>query len=85
MDNRLNEIRRKIRVLRADMLELEDKIRGQVDRGEDCSEASLVLMGMSRNLIGLIRIRDAMGGAELCPDVRLKQINRYIGGKTVQR
>jgi hypothetical protein len=85
MDNQLNDIRRKIRTLRAEMLELEDAIRVQVNRSEDCSEASERLMGMSRNLIGLIRIRDAMGGAELCPDIRLKQINRYIGGKTIQR
>ncbi|CAN5362936.1 hypothetical protein BH11PSE4_BH11PSE4_12200 [soil metagenome] len=85
MDNQLNEIRRKIRMLRAEMLELEDAIRAQVNRREDCFEASQRLMGMSRNLVGLIRIRDAMGGAEVCPDVRLRQINRYIGGRTVQR
>ena len=85
MDNQLNEIRKKIRTLRAEMLELEDRIRVQVNAGEDCSEASQCLMGMSRNLVGLIRIRDAMGGAEFCPDVRLRQINRYIGGKTMQR
>jgi hypothetical protein len=85
MDNQLNEIRRKIRALRAEMLELEDAIRVQVNHGADCSEASQRLMSMSRNLVGLIRIRDAMGGAEVCPDVRLRQINRYIGGKTVQR
>ena len=52
---------------------------------DDCSDAAERLMGMSRNLVGLIRIRDAMGGAEMCPDCRLRQINRYIGGKTVQR
>jgi hypothetical protein len=85
MDNQLNEIRRKIRTLRGEMLDLEDAIRVQVNAGEDCSEASQRLMGMSRNLVGLIRIRDAMGGAEMCPDIRLKQINRYIGGRTVQR
>ena len=85
MDNQLNEIRRKIKALRTEMLDLEAEIRGQINRAEDCSEASARLMGMSRNLIGLIRIRDAMGGAEVCPDVRLKQTSRYIGGKTVQR
>jgi predicted mannosyl-3-phosphoglycerate phosphatase (HAD superfamily) len=85
MDNQLNEIRRKIRTLRAEMLELEDAIRVQVNDSEDCSGAAQRLMGMSRNLVGLIRIRDAMGGAEVCPDVRLRQINRYIGGRTVQR
>jgi hypothetical protein len=85
MDNTLNKIKSKISALRSDMLILEGNIRAQVNRGEDCSNASLELMGMSRNLIGLIRMRDALGGAELCPDVRLRQMSRYVGGRTVQR
>ena len=36
MDNKLNEIRRKIRFLRAEMLVSEDGIRQQVNRDEDC-------------------------------------------------
>jgi hypothetical protein len=85
MDNTLNKIKSKISVLRSDMLVLEEKIRAQVNRDEGCSEASLKLMGMSRNLIGLFRMRDALGGAEVCPDVRLRQMSRYVGGRTVQR
>ena len=75
MNNKLSEIRRKIRLLRDDMLALEEAIRHQVNHDQDCSEASGRLMGMSRNLIGLIRIRDAMGGGErmLNVDERLKQ------------
>ena len=33
MDNKLNEIRRKIRFLRAEMLSAEDNIRKRVNRG----------------------------------------------------
>ena len=36
MDNKLNEIRRKIKFLRAEMLGAEDNIRKQVNRDEDC-------------------------------------------------
>jgi hypothetical protein len=37
MDNKINEIRRKISFLRSEMLVLEDAIRAQVSRDEDCS------------------------------------------------
>ena len=40
MDNKLNEIRRKIKFLRAEMLGAEDNIRKRVNRDEDCSEAA---------------------------------------------
>jgi hypothetical protein len=52
MDNRWNEIRRKISFLRSEMLATEDIIRKQINRDEDCTEASLRLMAM----IGLTRI-----------------------------
>ena len=38
MDNKINETRRTISALRLEMLTLEDTIRTQVDRDEDCSE-----------------------------------------------
>ena len=44
MDNKLNEIRRKISFLRSEMLLTEGAIRKQVNRDEDCSEASMQLM-----------------------------------------
>ena len=37
MDNKLNEIRRKISFLRSEMLRYEEAIRKQVNRDEDCS------------------------------------------------
>ena len=74
MDNKLNEIRRKIRFLRAEMLGEEDNIRKQVDRDEDCSEAAVRLMSMRGAMLGLIRERNRLGGEErlLNVDERLK-------------
>src|SRR6266571_933269 len=54
MDNKLNEIRRKISFLRAEMLSAEDNIRKRVNRDEDCSEAAVHLMSMRVVMLGLI-------------------------------
>ncbi|MCA6118107.1 hypothetical protein J6524_24980 [Bradyrhizobium sp. WSM 1738] len=74
MDNKLNEIRRKIRMLRADMLSAEDNIRKQVNRDEDCSAAATRLMAMRVAMVGLIGERNRLGGEErlLNVDERLK-------------
>ena len=58
MDNKLNEIRRKIKVLRAQMLSAEDSIRKQLNRDEDCSEAATHLMAMRVVMLGLIGERN---------------------------
>ena len=74
MDNRLNEIRRKIRSLRSAMLLTEETIRKQVNRDEDCSDASAQLMAMRLDMLGLIGDRNRLGGEErlLNVDERLK-------------
>ncbi|NOJ46979.1 hypothetical protein [Bradyrhizobium archetypum] len=74
MDNKLNEIRRKIRLLREKMLSAEDNIRKQVNRDEDCSEAATHLMAMRATMLGLIGERNRLGGEErlLNVDERLK-------------
>ncbi|WKA29700.1 hypothetical protein [Bradyrhizobium roseum] len=74
MDNKLNEIRRKIRLLRAEMLDAEGNIRHQVNRDEDCSAAAVHLMSMRGAMLGLIRERNRLGGEErlLNVDERLK-------------
>ena len=64
MDNTLNEIRRKISLLRSQMLATEDVIRQQIDRDEDCTDASLRLMAMRTKMLGLIADRDSLGGSE---------------------
>ena len=83
MDNKLNEIRRKIKFLRAEMLGAEDNIRKQVNRGEDCSEAAVHLMSMRVVMLGLIGERNRLGGEErlLNVDERLKLDVRAAGRK----
>ena len=83
MDNKLNEIRRKIKFLRAEMLRAEDHIRYQVNRGEDCSEAAVDVMAMRVTLLGLIRDRNRLGGEERLLDVdeRLKLDVRAVSRK----
>jgi len=74
MDNKLSEIRRKIRILRAEMLSAEDNIRKQVNRDEDCSVAATHLLAMRAVMVGLVTERNRLGGEErlLNVDERLK-------------
>ena len=83
MDNKLNEIRRKIRFLRTEMLSAEDNIRKRVNRDEDCSEAAVHLMSMRVVMLGLISERNRLGGEErlLNVDERLKLDVRTAGRK----
>jgi hypothetical protein len=69
MDNKLNEIRRKIRFLRAEMLSAEDNIRKRVNRDEDCSEASVHLMSMRVVMLGS-RTFFGESPARTCPGAR---------------
>ena len=61
MDNRINENRKKIRLLRTTMLEAEAAIRGQIGRDEDCTETSLALMVMRSEMSGLAKERARLG------------------------
>ena len=78
MDNRINEIRRKISVLRADMMEVEAAIRGQIKHDLDCTESATRLLVMRRELVTLIGEWKAAGGGERLPTVqeRLKENHR---------
>ncbi|MBR1245485.1 hypothetical protein JQ609_00920 [Bradyrhizobium sp. AUGA SZCCT0169] len=81
MDNRLNEIRRKIRFLRSQMLDAESTIRQHINRDEDCAEASMQVMAMRVVMLGLISERNRLGGEERLLDVdeRLKADCRAVG------
>jgi len=83
VDNKLNEIRRKITFLRSEMLGAEDHIRQQVNRDEDCSAAALRLISMRGAMLDLIRERNRLGGEErlLNVDERLKLDVRAAGRK----
>jgi hypothetical protein len=78
MGHKLNEIRRKISRLRAEMLSLQEAIRVVVNEGLDWSEMALRLVAMRTEMADLIRQRNAMGGIEASPDIaeRLKQKHR---------
>ena len=66
MDNRFNEIRRKISTLRAEMLVMEKAVRDLVNRDLDCTDMSLRLMAARADLAELIRRwREAGGGDSL--------------------
>jgi hypothetical protein len=86
MDNKLNEIRRKISFLRSEMLRYEDTIRKQVNRDEDCSQSAMQLMAMRVVLLGLISQRNRLGGEErlLNVDERLKVDYRAISRKPLK-
>jgi len=70
MDNRINEIRRKISALRAEMSEIEAAVRDQVNRDLDCTADAQRLMAMRAELAGLIGRWKAAGGSERLPSVR---------------
>jgi hypothetical protein len=76
MDNKLNEIRRKISFLRSEMLRYEDTIRKQLNRDEDVSHSSMQLMAMRVVMLGLIAERNRLGGEEQLLNVneRLKVV-----------
>ena len=62
MDNRINENRKKIRVLaNRNVLDAEAAIRGQIGRDEDCSETSLALLAMRAVMSELARERARLG------------------------
>jgi chorismate mutase len=72
MDNRINEIRRKISALRADMTELEGSIRSQIKHDLDCTESAMRLMAMRGELAALIGDWKAAGGGDRLPTVEVR-------------
>jgi hypothetical protein len=54
MDNKINEIRRRISTLRAEMTLVEATIRDQVNHDLDCTEASYRLLAMRAEVAELI-------------------------------
>jgi hypothetical protein len=78
MDNRINEIRRKMGVLRAEMVRVEDAMREQIKHDVDCTESALRLMAMRTDLAVLVAEWKAAGGSEPLPTMqaRLKANNR---------
>jgi hypothetical protein len=85
MDNRLNELRRKISSLRLDMLDMEASIRDQVNDDRDCTESALRLMGMRQELTALVGEWNLLGGGERLPTIqeRLRENYRAVQKRKV--
>lgn len=86
MNNKLNEIRRKISFLRSEMLRAEDAIRKMVNRSEDCTVASVQVMAMRTALLVLISERNRLGGSERLLDVdeMLQAARRPVNSRPLQ-
>lgn len=78
MDNRINEIRRKMNALRAEMMRVEETMHDQIRHDLDSTESALRLMVMRRQLAALVAEWKAAGGSELLPTIqeRLKANHR---------
>jgi hypothetical protein len=70
MDNRINEIRRKISTLRLEMADVEASVRELVERDRDCTEKALAQMDLRRKINLLIGEWKAAGGGDVLPNVR---------------
>jgi chorismate mutase len=68
MDNRINEIRRKISLLRARMAELEALVRDQIAKDLDCSAAAGEQLAARIEIARLIGEWKAAGGGNRLPD-----------------
>jgi hypothetical protein len=77
MDNRINQLRRKISALRLNMLDMAASIRDQVNNDRDCTESSLRLMGMRQELAALVREWMLLGGGERLPTIQERLRENY--------
>ena len=78
MDNRINEIRRKIIDLRTEMMRVEEAMHDQIRHDLDCTESALRLMALRTEMVALVAEWRAAGGSESLPTTqeRLKTNNR---------
>ena len=77
MDNRINEIRRKIRSLRAEMVGVEGAMH-EIRNDLDSTESALRLIAMRTELAALVAEWKAAGGSDPLPTIeeRLKANKR---------
>jgi hypothetical protein len=80
MDNRINEIRHKMSVLRVEMVRVEDTMHDQIRHDLDSTESALRLMAMRTEMAALVADWKAAGGSESLPTIqeRLKANNRPV-------
>ncbi|WP_213770633.1 hypothetical protein [Bradyrhizobium sp. dw_78] len=70
MDNRINETRRKISALRAEMLAAEAAIRDRIKQDLDYADSSFRLLKMRTEMVALVGRWKAAGGTDRLPTVR---------------
>jgi hypothetical protein len=61
MDNRINEFRRRISMLRSEMGKVEAAMRTEIDRDLDCSATALRLMSLRAEVAELAKLRIRIG------------------------
>lgn len=78
MNNRINEIRRKISSLRTQMVRVESIMHDRIRNDLDCTESALQLLAMRKELAALVAEWKAAGGSEALPTIqeRLRGNNR---------
>ncbi len=64
MDNRINEIRKRIRALRVSMLEAETIMRDQINRDQECSWVAGEILAMRASMSLLVKERAKLGDRE---------------------
>jgi hypothetical protein len=78
MDNKINEIRRKISALRLEMAAVEASVRDLVNRDRDCTEKALAQIDLRRKINLLIGEWKAAGGCDVLPDIRDRVRRRLV-------
>ena len=78
MDNRVNEFRRKISLLRSEMGKVEAAMRAEIDRDLDCSATALRLMSLRAEVAELANLRTGLGDHAPIgtPDIRKPRFAR---------
>jgi hypothetical protein len=78
MNNRINEIRRKISALRGEMARVEETMRSQINQDLDCTESALRLTALRADILLMVDEWKTAGGSDRLPTVeeRLKVFNR---------
>src|SRR4051812_23943652 len=80
MDNRLNGLRRTIKLSRQEMLDLQGAIRDQIQHDRDCTESAVRLRDRRGELSFLNRKWPRLGGGDRLPTIpeRLRECYRPV-------
>jgi hypothetical protein len=80
MDNRINQIRRRIGLLRSAIRDLEAAVRDQTMSGLDCAESATRQLATRRELVTLIGEWKSGGGGDRLPNLpeRLREDRRPL-------